>query len=88
MTIVCSNIEPFLSRGEKATFVRWLPSLRWGRFGLGKASEIAVLMDRSAVFIGVKIDREIQALTADRTGYFWDQVTTHRIPPFGRSQAD
>jgi hypothetical protein len=43
--------------------------------------DVAILMDRLAVFIGVQIDREIDWLSANCTGYFLERVTTHETPP-------
>jgi hypothetical protein len=40
-----------------------------------------------AIFVGRKIDREIDWLSANCTGYFLERVTTH-IASFGRSQED
>ena len=40
--------------------------------------DVAIIVDGFAVLIGRQIDREIDWLAANFTGYFWERVTTHK----------
>jgi hypothetical protein len=62
------------------------PLLRQAAHGGGclEPCDIAIRMDGFTVFIGGQIDREIDRLGANYTGYSWERVTTHNAS-FGRS---